>query len=158
MTAVIRNLASVVLLLACLAGLAPAWLGPDGADWAGCWRDLVEARRRGERLDRDLRAIAERTAAKDGAVRELIGGRLTLAEAAARFRAADESAGARFGRYWRWSDRPEGERLCRQVIEWVRVELRSGGAAPGGRLLLERLEAELAAHLGHYGRVDLPGG
>jgi hypothetical protein len=156
MTALTRNLASVVLLLTCLGGVVSAWQSPGGVDWAECWRDYVETRRREEQLDQQLRAIHARITAKGEAAWGLIEGRLTLLEAAARFREANEATGDRFGAYWRWADRPEGERLCRQVIEWVDAELRTAGAPVGDRVLVGRLEAELAEHLGRYGTVELP--
>jgi hypothetical protein len=44
------------------------------------------------------------------------------------------------------------------VIAWVEWELDRAGAPPEDRMLVGRLEAELADHLARYGRVELPGG
>jgi hypothetical protein len=158
MTALVRALTSVVLLLAGLGLVGSACVNPDGKDWAEWWREFAEARRQGERLEQAARAVRARWATRGEVAREVIAGRLTLLEAAARFREANEAAGDVLGCYGRWKPYPTGECLCRQVIDRVAMELLEAGVPPEGRVLVRRLESELADHLARYGRVELPGG
>ena len=88
----------------------------------------------------------------------MIAGRLTLLEAAARFREANEATSNSFAGYGRWRPRPAPEVLCRQVIDRVEMELRAAGVPPGQGGLVRRLRAELAEHLARHGRVVLPEG
>jgi hypothetical protein len=87
---------------------------------------------------------------------EVIAGRLSLLEAAARFRDLDEQPPAACrealrGNYWGASD---DECHCRAVLQYVRVEMcLRPGVDPD---LAERLEAELRA-LREHGDLRLPG-
>ncbi|HKI33340.1 MAG TPA: hypothetical protein VKA46_15915 [Gemmataceae bacterium] len=159
----VRTLSCVALLgmsLTALGQYRPAWAARLGLDW---WSlpELQERVRRGEQemaeMDPRLDAAAARMAAKEQTTQDLLAGRLTLLQAAARFRAhnaspprlaadlADHIAGA-----------TEEERLCRQVIGWAK-----GAAAttsPGaGERTRQRLEAELAGLLAqNNGIIRLP--
>lgn len=154
-----RHLMNVSLLLAVLAGARTHWLESLTASWAA----LSEARQalhrehdRGRRLAAQDGLPARRLAVKSEAVRRLIAGELTLAEAAARFRHVHDQPGA--GRDYfreRYPSLGAEEAACRQVIEWVWVELNQ--TSPGrARQTVRRLEAELQGQLDRAGKVELP--
>jgi hypothetical protein len=104
-------------------------------------------------IDQCRRAVVQRSAAKRQITWDLIDGRLTLFEAAALFRRWNEE-------YPRLPDPSTPgdsieERLCRQVIEWVRLELRE--RHPGAvDQFCASFEAELRRHKEQYGKVILP--
>jgi hypothetical protein len=154
-----RHLMNVSLLLAVLAGARTHWLDSLAATWAA----LSEARQalhreheRGRRLAAQDGLPPQRLALKTEAARRLIAGELTLAEAAARFRRVHDQPGA--GRDYfreRYPSLSAEEAACRQVIEWVWVELNH--TSPGrARETVRRLEAELQAQLECEGKVELP--
>jgi hypothetical protein len=82
----------------------------------------------------------QRLEAKQRVIADLIGGRLTLFEAAARFRRA--SGGG------------DGEALCRAVIGWAHLAL--SDRPERAEVFSEVLENELQAHLARHGVVLLP--
>jgi hypothetical protein len=105
-----------------------------------------------------LRAIA-----KNQVAREVAAGRNSLPEAAGLFRALDrlapESAPAS---EWFGDDLPpnipgrtDEERLCRQVVAYVRVALRDGPADVAAAVVA-RLEAEFREELRQRGTIRLP--
>ncbi|HEX5269789.1 MAG TPA: hypothetical protein VFW33_04840 [Gemmataceae bacterium] len=149
-----RLLSCVALLAGALAALGqyrPPWAAGMNLDW---WSlpELREEVRRGKEdraaLERAGVAVVTRREAKERATQELLAGRLSLAQAAARFREADALPGG-CPRRCRAPGRTEEERSCREVIGWaVAAAERAGG--PGiGRAIRRRLEAELNAHLAH---------
>jgi hypothetical protein len=95
---------------------------------------------------------------------DVIDGRLSLLEAAAAFRDLNLESPALVVTY---PGSSEGEKACREVIAWVRVELeartRESGAKKSGKgsvdsaAVLARLEAELKAAKGKDGSVHLGG-
>jgi hypothetical protein len=98
-------------------------------------------------------AIERRSAAKKQITRDLIEGRRTLFEAAAAFRLWNEDY-PRLPDPFLPGDSVE-ERLCRQVIEWVRMTKAEGN--PGSvELFCETLEQELRRHIEQNGKVILP--
>jgi hypothetical protein len=154
-----RHLMSLSLLLAVLAGARSQGLESLSASWAA----LSEARRalereqsRQQKLDAQDGIPAQRLAIKTAATHQLIAGELTLPEAAAWFRYANEQVGA--GRDYFREYHPSfsaEEAACRQVIEWVRAELNH--TAPGqAAVVVRRLEAELRGRLECEGKVVLP--
>ena len=88
----------------------------------GPCRDLSEAAREEERLVDDLRVIERIEEAKHGVVRDLLAGRLTLPEAAARFRDLDrEQPGFNWVAFRRaYPCDTDDERHCREVLAWAR--------------------------------------
>jgi hypothetical protein len=105
------------------------------------------------RLERQLQAVRKRTEAKWQVVRQLLAGRLTLREAAARFGALNDEPADCPCRDDHFPGATRGERLCRQVIAWVREEAREGQAEAAEAAAC--LEAELEALLARGAR--LPG-
>jgi hypothetical protein len=98
--------------------------------------------RRGEAdaadMDRQSEETVRRVTAKEEAVQEVLDGRLTLWQAAARFRDLDATAPASARRQAarRFPGLSEDERSCRQVIAWPPRRMRNGRAggpaSPGG--------------------------
>src|SRR5688572_21939991 len=87
-----------------------------------------------------------RVAAKQAVVDQVIAGRLSLVEGAARFRAA--AAGpARADE--------DGEGMCRTVIGWA--ELTLSDCPERAVVVAERLEEELRKHLSRPGGAGRPG-
>jgi hypothetical protein len=90
---------------------------------------------------------------KQQVVSQLIAGRLGLAEAAAAFRQATESAG--HAGVALLSPLPaDAESLCRAVIGWVHLSL--SDRPEQAEAVSSRLESELQAELDRFGSVRLP--
>jgi hypothetical protein len=121
---------------------------------ASPWHDPVI---RGQELENQTKLVMQRSAAKDAVVADVIDGRLTLLEAAAKFRAINASSPR--AEHWltsyQYPDQPYDLALCRSVIERVELQLhaQSSGQREGP---VARLETELAEHLRRHGRVCLP--
>jgi len=103
--------------------------------------------------DDALRVLQWRSAVKYRLTRDVIAGRLSLFEAAARFRRlnkvnpVDELIGY-------WGDSQE-DRLCQEVMQWVSVALQRED--PDNRAdCCKRLEEELRRHKEQFGKVLLP--
>jgi hypothetical protein len=163
MNVYVRTLSVVALLGTALAALnqyRPAWAARMQFDW---WSlpALHEQIRRGEQESADLdarcREITARVLAREAVIRDLRAGRLTLAQAAARFRDINGPDGkAPLEVAGRFGGATEEERLCRQVIAWAEVVARY--ESPGAAEPMRRgLEAELAALLArNSGVIRLP--
>jgi hypothetical protein len=103
-------------------------------------------------LERRQQAVLRRVLAKTEAVKELRAGRLTLVQAAARFRDADAAGppGCEPGPL-----PADEEGLCRAVIAWVRGSY-VVDRFPEAPAMVARLEAELERLRGPDGIVRLP--
>jgi len=112
-------LALAVLALAAAVGF-DFWNVPTAVDTLGQQAQLDE------RLDGEVQAALRRTAAKAEVAGEAVAGRLTLFEAAARFRDLDADAPQEYRRGW--LNLTEGtsdeERYCRQVLGYAALALR----------------------------------
>jgi hypothetical protein len=118
----------------------------------GPWQDAVI---HGQELEDQVKRVQERCHAKDAVVTDLIAGRLTLFEAAARFRNLNSSnPQAEQWLGYQYPDQPYELGLCRSIIHRVELELgsRASGQEDG---IVARLETELAKHLQRHGRVCL---
>src|SRR5262245_38515809 len=105
--------------LVCLRGLATlGWKCWELPDLLG---QLNEERQRGAELDRQWDRANRRVVVKNQVVVELVARRLSLVEAATRFRDLEETPGDTLNRLSRSAD---GERFCREVIAWVDGQLR----------------------------------
>jgi hypothetical protein len=116
---------------------------------------LQDERSREAALDSEVGEAFQRVQAKQRVKADLIAGRITLFEAAARYR--DLSAGqANYLRLLRayYPGRSDEERLCRSVIDHVRHVLIGQRKEPDE--FIASLEAELHEHLERYGTVRLP--
>src|SRR5947209_9132056 len=107
---------------------------------------MQQAEAAGAELERQNEQAVRRVVAKEGAVQDLLDGRLTLWQAAARFRVLDGTApaSARREAARRFPDISEEERCCRLAIAWAAEadEKRPGGETGlGGRLTAALEEA-----------------
>jgi hypothetical protein len=120
----------------------------------GHWNDAVI---QGQKFENQSKRAQERCIAKDEVAVEVLAGRLTLFEAAARFRGINESnpQAERWLTSIPYRDEPYELALCHSVIRRVELELESRGSGPEDDTL-NRLESELAQHLQRHGRVCLP--
>jgi hypothetical protein len=135
--------------------LEPAWahdLGVDRDSLAAIPHALFDppsATQSGEDRERYERLLAKGQVSDD-----LIAGRLTLFEAAARFRRIEQ--GREHTRVEYYPGDSEEERLCRRVINGARAQM-SQRYPEGADEFVERLEAELQLHKErHNGTVVLP--
>jgi hypothetical protein len=134
------------------------WFLPEQA-WT-----IGEERERERDLDALREVISQKTRAKERIMAEVIGGRLSLAEAAKCMRDHDLQQPGFCVKVFH-SNRPgssDEERYCRYVICWARIILEN--QPDQGRKLLRRLEAELEDIIGRQTPTDpltlpsLPGG
>jgi hypothetical protein len=137
----------------------PAWasaIGLDGWNLPAEEAHLAAERRRAADLMTRDQATLARIIVKSHVVQDLLAGRLTLLEAAAQFRCVNETAEQPLDLTQSFPGRTEGERYCRQVLQWSRIEaqrLPSDESAD----VMHRLEAELADCLeSDDGEVILP--
>jgi hypothetical protein len=135
----------------------PTWtarLGLDSLGLAALEEQMARERQRSAELDRLNQLVYPRLVAKYQVTAALAAGRLSLLEAAARFRALDQMAPghppAIFHSYYAGSS--DEERYCRQAIQLLRA---SRNSASEQTALAEQLEAELSEHLAH-GTLHLP--
>jgi hypothetical protein len=143
-------------------GLNPRALPTElGLDW---WAlpvladaDTARCVRNRERFDEEYNEILARTAAKREIAAEVAAGRLSLFEAAARFRDINARTPGLAEHVCNASPRVTYEvLLCRQVITVVEAILEE--ESPGrAEEIATRLRAELQRHLDRHGRVVLPG-
>jgi hypothetical protein len=146
--------AVLVLLVAGAGSASPRWsarVGLNLTEWLDLFQQLaVEYRREAILTDHASRTIYS-LEAKSCVVRDLCAGRLTLMEAAARFR---DLSGPGDDVYLKWSRRHEPgktdeERWCRRVILFL------PGPDAGRPSPADRFEAELAQQLAQ-GPLHLP--
>jgi hypothetical protein len=158
-----RLLATLLLLIGGLAWLSharPGWL----PDWGPGWRAVTDARhsldaqaQRSDELAQRQDVTRRRIEAKQKVIRQLVEGRLALLEAAAWFRYLNENpSDCQDGYRTAWPGHSDEEKLCRQVIGWVEVEVRERSSLSQAEEMTRRLEAELDGHLARDGAVKLP--
>jgi hypothetical protein len=151
MTIATRVLTALVLLAACVAGMSLT-------------RRSAAAPRRQAALAADLNRRSEilvaRIKAKEQVARQLLAGEVNLFEAAAWFRDLNMSPPEHASPSHRtYPGRDEGEKLCRQVIRFARVELAAAKQEQTEEAecrLEAEMEALLQAHRAKHGRVELP--
>jgi hypothetical protein len=158
---VTRGFLAAGAVLAALAGVlylfpgAAARLGLDFWTVPELCLDMQQAEADAAELDRQSEETLRRLVAREDAVRAVQGGRLTLWQAAARFRDLDATAPASARRVAarRFPGISEDERCCRLVIAWLAAaEEKQPG---GGTGLARRLTAELEGAL-RSGPLSLP--
>lgn len=139
------------------AGTVLAFAGPDWARLLGAGRASA-----GYRLvlaqSEESAVSVQRSIAKDQVIGRLMAGELSLVEAAAWFRYLNDNPAEHpmDYRYHETGDSDE-EKLCRQVIAWVRNRLQAESASDSQiEVVVGRLERELDARLARDGRVELP--
>ena len=144
-------------LLACGSYVYPTWsarLGLNLTVWREAEGDLERACRRRETLNEHTRLVQQDLEAKCRVNEELRNDRLTLLEAAARFRDMGHSCldpeGALFRQFY--AGQTDTERWCRKVISYMRAV---SPAHTDGASRADQLEAELSRHLAQ-GPLQLP--
>jgi len=158
----VRILSVVALVGTALTALnqfRPPWATRLSLDW---WNlpVLCEQIQRGEQdlaaLGPPCEVLVARARAKAHVTDEVLTGRLTLLQAAARFRRLDaQEPASKVDLRQHFAGATEEERLCRQVIQWATAaaqDVSPTAAAP----TRARLEAELAGLLAERGRLVLP--
>jgi len=117
------------------------------------WHQKIDE---GQQLDDNLERAMRRREAKEAIVAEVIADRLTLLEAAARFR--DLNANWPRASHWlqqRYPGVPYELALCRQIIDQVCIELRQWAPERRDRIVT-RLEAEMQTHLESEAGLRIP--
>jgi hypothetical protein len=157
----LTRLALGAVLVSCLVlgllSLRLGWVAAPGLDgWTvpAVFDALGQEAGRDEQLDREERAVQRCTAAKREVAAEAAAGRVTLFEAAARFRDLDADAPETYRRVWRqtFEGATDEERYCHQVLEYV---AQIGRERPGDAVALDRLRAQLDGALSR-GDIQLP--
>lgn len=130
MNSVVRLLvcfATVAGLLAGLTALQPVWLtslGLDVGKLAELSQQIDRENQRGEELKAVQRDLSRKLVVKNQAIRELIDGRLSLAEAVARFRALSEESPSAVEKIREsYPAASLGGSVCRQVLSWAEFEV-----------------------------------
>jgi hypothetical protein len=161
MASFLRLPLALFLLLATLmllGGMGTRWaagLGLEGLD-LGALRVILNAQLRETEILNNEEIVRRRLRAKHEITCELLEGRLSLFEAAARFGKLEEQTSEYIG-YSRDPHPGETveERLCRQVIMWANQE---AAVRPYGepQLRVGRLQEELQEHIRQHSAVRLP--
>ena len=118
---------------------------------------IARMAQRREALSRRAELIQQRSDAKQVIIRELLDDKLTLLQAARRFKDLNETPITCQDNYrLRYPGRSDGEKVCRQVLAWMDLDL-AGLPPDQGKALSHRYEQELREHLeSHDGVVVLP--
>jgi hypothetical protein len=150
-------------LLLLSVGIFFVRMGTSGTTWAAQRETLSQAiqmvlenLRRESQLADEQRETAIRGAARQQAAEDVVAGRITLLEAAARFGELNSqlpNGGRKILLYSTGAS--EGERLCWQVIRWIRHNQLNLSEAEA-RTVERRLETELEDLLERDGTVQLP--
>jgi hypothetical protein len=136
-----------------------AWMESQGIDW---W-NVPEMQRindaeteRADRLDRQAVFVLHRTTAKSELVRAVIDGKMSLLEAAGWFRELNKGNASCPATRYASPEGSEAERLCLQVLSWVRGELADRPSSES-EPLYRRLQAEFEDLRKGEGGLHLPG-
>jgi hypothetical protein len=146
-------LAPLILLLAA-AFVVPDWfraVGVDVGTLPGDLQRLSQAAEKRQELEAARVKIVALIAAKDRIAADLTAQRLTLPEAARRFRALSAEPPIWEHALAAEPGASEFERLCRHVIHWTQVTLQE--RPEEARHVGERLEAELHQYLRRQGEA-----
>ena len=118
---------------------------------------IARMAQRREALSRRAEVIQQRSDAKQVIIRELLDDKLTLLQAARRFKDLNETPVTCQNDYRsRFPGRSDGEKVCRQVLQWLEGYL-LGLPSEQAQTLRRRFADELREHLEHHdGIVVLP--
>lgn len=145
-------------LLLTIASLSAEWVfdACTITDSCGNRISLLDAHRRGERLNCELQAIMERIGVKEKIVGMLAEDEMSLIEAAAWFRSLQENRGSQVNLLCHKPGQSEGEGWCREVISYAENKVLHEKSPDRANALRQRLEAELQELLDCRGGVVLP--
>jgi hypothetical protein len=148
-----------IFAIAALLALAAAWAGAEYFDstagpkgnhdnLAELWSKLQHERQRDKELQAAFRTVKARVDGKQRVVQELLDGRITLLEAAARFHELCAPSPAIIaGLHQRYPGcSSDAECYCRSAIRYAEDVLED---RPDRAAVLARLQAELDDHLAH---------
>lgn len=142
------------------ATVAPDYFTAAGLDF---WSlpELHEQLARGQVRQAEMSllnaSVTERIAQKERLAYELIAGRVTLFQAAARFRAVNQQHPETMQDMRKaFPGGSDEEKLCRQVIAWAQVLLTHSTPPSQREARIGQLEAELEEQLTRTGKVTLP--
>jgi hypothetical protein len=140
-------IAAIALLLA-LCLFAGPWMG-ERASGLQLGRWIVFESRRSEALRHRAEAVAQGAEIKKAIISDLLADRLTLREAAAQFREANQLVESGIPDMVADYRTPTSEQgLCRQVLAWVRAEVQKLPPDRAQRILAS-LETEFESLFGH---------
>jgi hypothetical protein len=144
---VLYALTAAVLFFAVGSGLASRLGRPDVVE---ALRGILTEVRRAEELNAREEVSFRSFRGKQAVTRELVAGRLTLAEAVEQFRDLTRAhEGAMKELLAAYPTSTEDEAVCQSLLTWVRTETRRDPCRRAA--LLARLEAEMRQHLCHPG-------
>jgi hypothetical protein len=158
-----RFVMSLALCIAFVTGLnqlRQAGLAEAGLDWwnlPDLLRQYEEDRRKIAELNRQSEIFLQRFAGKERIIKDLITGRKTLLQAAAAFQNLAESLPVPMVEQLPFPGVTQEEKYCRQVIQWIRIPI-THETDSYIEDLIERLERELAEHLGRLEGPESPEG
>ncbi len=150
--------ASVAAVLAGMVLVVPGWLAETAQTLSRVntqWVTFSEEENRRQDLEWKIEMILDRLKAKEEIIQTLIEERITLVQAAARFRYLNSQPANFTAVYAQHSGVTVEERNCRQVINWVQAKL-NGRPVYGTEDLVDRLERELYQLLRRPGGIELP--
>lgn len=159
MTASLRLLSSLVVLLAGLVGLGSTPLGWWSAmlPTAPRTRGVEETRSMAIPPSRTNQLLLRRISLKTEFLDQLAGGTLSLFEVAAWFRFLNLEPATLPDYGWRtFPGASDEEKVCRQVLHWHLARMSSRLPSSEAVAMHNCLEEELAKHLARHGRVILP--
>lgn len=151
MTRIMTGLILVAGILAMAMAIRPDWLtGLKPQTQAA--RSIIQH----TPSDEHSQILCRRIKAKSDIVNLVITGELALTDAARHFQFVNSQPANFPDRSWRRLEgRDDGEKLCRQVLQWTVVELRNRFTESEVELRLARLERELLNHIATHGGVQL---
>jgi hypothetical protein len=142
----------VLVLASCLGWFALTWLGGKQGPVPRASGSPIVAE-----PAEQVRISLERIHAKGQVVERLADGELTLVEAAAWFRYLNDNPPGFPARFRELHPgRSDGEKACRQVIQWVELHLVVRMPKSQTTALAGRLRAELDQLLAERGEIALP--
>jgi len=105
----------------------------------------------------DVEILRRRISAKDQVVDQLLAGELSLAQAAARFKCLNEDPPHLRVPIYLWPGKSEGEKVCRQVINWIESRYQSQGMTLSeAQAAVSPFERELKRLMDENGEIHLP--
>jgi hypothetical protein len=150
-TRIMTGLIAVAAFLAVAMAVRPEWLtGQQPRSAAAPTIQLMS------QPDERSEVVRRRILAKSDIIARLIAEELTLIEAANLFHYVNTRPAGIEDQSWKlMPGHDDGERLCRQVLNWVETSVRQTFVPSEAEARLEKLERELSQHIAAHGGVQL---